>query len=656
MSVSKATKERRNKMKNIWKTFAALAVMASVATKGTAQSNAVPFDKAHWDLTNGEVTEYLGRQALTGDAVLKDIVFDNGVIEVDIAVTDVRRRSYPGLVFRVRDGGNAERFYVRPHRAPIYPDSLQYTPEFNGDSTWQFCNGEGYTNVAVIPANQWNRLKIEVHGSRARVYWNDDDKPAVVISDLKHGESKGGIELWRGAGEAPVYFSNFRYRHDDSLPFDPPPDVETPDGMIMDWEISRGYPAAKLEVPGMNYPRFFVIAGAEWEKVNPDTSGLVNVSKYRRRSSDQPDVVFARTIFQSDKKQEIRLDFGYSDEVLIFLNGRRVFYGISHYTRRDPSFLGIIGLHDAVHLTVEKGRNEIFLILKDWFGGWGFMAKADKPLQPPTKDHGRLTKVWEVTEDVFTPESVLHDPKRDVLYVTNYNPRFKKDAKEEDYVGYISKLSLDGNVLEKKWASPLHSPAGMAIHENRLYTLERRDLAEIDLETGNILSRYPIPGVDFPNDLAIDEAGNIYISDTSPLDWTNGKIYRFSKGQFEVWLEGYDAWRPNAMYMVDGKLLFGGAAGDPFVKAVDLKTKHIARVASLGAGTIDGLRIDGKGNTLVSHWEGQLYSITPSGEVTELIDAGGQYATADFEYIGDKNLLIIPTFTSNSVVAFRLRE
>jgi sugar lactone lactonase YvrE len=168
--------------------------------------------------------------------------------------------------------------------------------------------------------------------------------------------------------------------------------------------------------------------------------------------------------------------------------------------------------------------------------------------------------------------------------------------------------------------------------------------------------RYPIPGVDFPNDLAIDETGDIYISDTAPTDWTRGKIYKFSKGTFEVWLEGYDAWRPNGMVIHDGKLLFGGAAGDPFVHTVDLKTKYRGTITSLGAGTIDGLRVDGKGNHLVSHWEGQIYSITPSGDVTELINAIGEFATADFEYIVEKNLLIVPTFTANKVVAFRFKE
>ena len=619
-----------------------------------AQEQPIPFSDTHWDLSNAQLTKYLGRQSVSGTAILKNVVFEDGTILFDIAISDVRRRSYPGIEFRVRENGMSEHLYIRPHRAPIYPDALQYTPKFNGESCWQFCNGPGYTNQIIVPAEKWNQLKIEVSGKQARVYWNDMDKPALVIPNLMHGTSKGGIILSRGPGEAPLYFSNFRYRPDNNLAFDPSPEIETPENTLANWEISRGYPAGNIRLSEMKYPRFFQIAAAQWEHVEADGSGLVNISKIRKRSEDQPDLIFARTIFQSEEKKDIRLDFGYSDEVLIFLNGKPVFHGISYYTRRDPSFLGIIGYHDDIHLTVEKGRNEIFLILREWFGGWGFMAKTDQPLNAPKKDHTRLTRAWEADNDLTVPESVIYDQEHEVLYVTNFNPRFQKNAKEESYKGYISKLGLDGNLIEKKWVFPLHAPTGMAIHKDKLYTLERRNLTEIELKSGKILQRYPIPDVDFPNDLAIDKKGAIYISDTAPVDWTKGKIYRFYKGQFEVWLEGYDIWRPNAMFIHNGKLLFGGAAGDPFFKAVDLETKHMERIGSLGAGTIDGFRVDKNGNYLVSHWEGQIYSVTPSGEVTELIDSDFLFNTADFEYIAERNLLIIPTFFTNKIIAYKI--
>jgi len=89
---------------------------------------------------------------------------------------------------------------------------------------------------------------------------------------------------------------------------------------------------------------------------------------------------------------------------------------------------------------------------------------------------------------------------------------------------------------------------------------------------------------------------------------------------------------------------------------VDVKTRSITAVTCLGAGVIDGIRPAGDGSYLVSHWEGRVFSVSPSGRVVELMDAAGQFNTADFEYLTDHRLLIVPTFVDNRVVAYRLSD
>ena len=61
-----------------------------------------------------------------------------------------------------------------------------------------------------------------------------------------------------------------------------------------------------------------------------------------------------------------------------------------------------------------------------------------------------VEKVWE-TEKIFElPESVIYDPTNDVLYVSNITDHpFNKDG-----TGYISKIGLDGTIIEKKWIDP----------------------------------------------------------------------------------------------------------------------------------------------------------------------------------------------------------
>ena len=67
-------------------------------------------------------------------------------------------------------------------------------------------------------------------------------------------------------------------------------------------------------------------------------------------------------------------------------------------------------------------------------------------------DH--LKVLWE-TEKIFElPESVIYDKKNDVLYVSNITDHpFNKDG-----TGYISKIGLDGTVIEKNGSNHLMLP------------------------------------------------------------------------------------------------------------------------------------------------------------------------------------------------------
>ena len=65
-------------------------------------------------------------------------------------------------------------------------------------------------------------------------------------------------------------------------------------------------------------------------------------------------------------------------------------------------------------------------------------------------EQGSITKLWETSEtELQTPESVIHDEKRNVLYVANING----SPMEKVENGFISKLSLEGEILDLKWFS-----------------------------------------------------------------------------------------------------------------------------------------------------------------------------------------------------------
>ncbi len=179
--------------------------------------------------------------------------------------------------------------------------------------------------------------------------------------------------------------------------------------------------------------------------------------------------------------------------------------------------------------------------------------------------------------------------------------------------------------------------------------VERQNLVEIDPNSGKIATRYPIAQPVFLNDVAADDMGNLYISDSS-----KHVIYRFSGGVIEEWIKDDEIRNPNGLHVL-GRELIVGNNGDNCLKAVDLESKKISKIVNLGPGIIDGIRSDGKGNLIVSHWEGKVYRVGSDGAVEKLLDLTALgINTADLEFIQEKGLFIIPTFVNNRVLVYRL--
>ena len=378
-----------------------------------------------------------------------------------------------------------------------------------------------------------------------------------------------------------------------------------------------------------------------WQKVIAEPSGLVDISRYVKFGGRFPEFVWARTIISAGQDELRELSFGYSDGVCIFINGELIFSGASGYRQRDPSFAGIIGYNDAVYLPLIKGDNELLLSVFESFGGWGFMAcDADAVFE-----HEKISKSWELRKDLRYPESVTYDPKRDMLYVSNYYSGIPRGE-------FISRLNPDGRMVQAAWITELDRPLGLKIYEDRLYAVERTALAEIDIDSGRVVHRYPFPSPQLPNDLAIDSSGGIYVSDTR-----RSVIYKLNGDNFEVWLETDEISGPNGLACTGTALLVGNT-GDGAIKTVDLNTRETAVLVKLGDGSgTDGLIATGDGDFLASDYTGRLYRITPDGVKTLLLDtSAGKTFLADFAYIEKQGLLVVPTFQDNRVIAYRLEK
>jgi len=261
-----------------------------------------------------------------------------------------------------------------------------------------------------------------------------------------------------------------------------------------------------------------------------------------------------------------------------------------------------------------------------------------------------LVKAWE-TEPVFsTPESAVFDAKRNRIYISNFNT-FPRDLESAN--DFISVLDLDGNVLRLKWITGLKAPTGIAIHDDHLYVVERDGIGKYKIESGEFSEKIKIPSPGFLNDIAINEKGIIYFTDTSPRKPEASAVYRFREGVMDT-ISNDPINRSNGLLYDRGSLLVGNS-GDQCLKKIVLETNEVHNVARLDTGIIDGIKLYKNDYYIVTLWEGRIYMVHTSGTVKELLDVrGSNIKTADIEFIPEQNLLVIPTFGHNRVIAYRI--
>jgi len=251
-----------------------------------------------------------------------------------------------------------------------------------------------------------------------------------------------------------------------------------------------------------------------------------------------------------------------------------------------------------------------------------------------------LEKVWQTTADLKTPESVLYDVERDVIYVSNING----DPAQKDGNGFISILNSDGNEKKLEWIKNLNAPKGMAIYKGKLYVADVDQLVEIDIEKGTIVAKYDAPGAIFLNDVTACMNGMIFVSDTR-----TAKIHELNEGKFTVWMEGKPLEMPNGLMAEKGKLL----VGDKNIYEVDIQTKQ-TKLLIEDAGGVDGLEKNNDGDFVFSNWPGRIF-IHKNGLNIKLLDTEEKKLnSADIDYDLKHDLVLVPTFFDNHIVAYKI--
>lgn len=251
-----------------------------------------------------------------------------------------------------------------------------------------------------------------------------------------------------------------------------------------------------------------------------------------------------------------------------------------------------------------------------------------------------LKKLWQ-TDHLNVPESVLIGQDQRTLYVSLIGPG---DHTIADGNGAIAQIDRQGKIINKDWITGLNAPKGLGEYEDKLYVADLKELVIIDIPNKKIIEKITVPGVGMLNDVTVDPAGNVLISDSK-----GGKIYRYKQGKVEVFLPNLV--NPNGLLAVSNGLYFLDSGSLFYLD----KNKIATKIATGMEKSTDGLQKDGD-NFLVSAWIGVLYYINKDGKVTTLLDSRAEKMnTADFSFDPESRLLYLPTFFKNQVIAYQVQ-
>ena len=218
--------------------FALAVLLVSSGAKIRGQQGqklaGLALDKLELRNVKAEPVTYLGRSAVRVTdagpeglddaarlAVVPGTSFQDGTIEVNLS-GDTRPnappnlRGFVGIAFRITpDRSHFECFYLRPKNGRAEDQlqrnhSVQYIsmPGFGWQKLRSESPGKYESYVDLVPG-QWTQVKIQVAGSRARLYVNGAEQPALIVNDLKQPSVDGAIALWVGLGTI-AHFSDLR--------------------------------------------------------------------------------------------------------------------------------------------------------------------------------------------------------------------------------------------------------------------------------------------------------------------------------------------------------------------------------------------------------------------------------------------------------------
>lgn len=344
---------------------------------GQNNPRTIPMTSSNWEQLEGfKDTKYIfeefeGRETLllNGKVTVKGHQFTNGIIEVDVYANEAR--SFAGIVFR-KQGGTMEEVYMRLHKSK-QPDAVQYSAIYNHEINWQLYRE--YQAKVTFKTKGWNTLRIEVNGTTAKIFINNEK--ALTVNNLKTGFSDGQIGLWALYNNR---FSNFRITNLDEVASANQPTKESNSSdIIKKWNVTQAFPY----IEGTLNPEHF--SKMAFKSLNTEASGLLPISKYIERTSvgnfeaNKEEYAVVSTTIVTNTNEVRQFFFDYSDKIFVYLNGKLIFSGNNAFRSKGVQYMGYVDIKaNSLYLDLKKGENTLHCVVIDKANGWGIIGGLKK--------------------------------------------------------------------------------------------------------------------------------------------------------------------------------------------------------------------------------------------------------------------------------------
>ncbi|MBA2403505.1 MAG: SMP-30/gluconolactonase/LRE family protein [Bdellovibrionales bacterium] len=264
---------------------------------------------------------------------------------------------------------------------------------------------------------------------------------------------------------------------------------------------------------------------------------------------------------------------------------------------------------------------------------------------------------FEISEGILHPESIIYSPQHGAFFVSNVASGNPMETKP---VGYLSKISKDGKVINAKWVTGMHAPKGIAIVGDDLYVTDVTRVHKVSISKSKITKTFQVKNSKFLNDAVADANGNVYVS-----DMFSDILYRIINDKLSVWVQDPKLEGSNGLF-TDGKehllVVKWGTQVDP--KTFQTKTPGdmaiipLAKTSDINVvkeiqGHLDGITVDAKGVLWISDWmNGDIFTMSKSGKVKKMFNFG--QGTADISVAKELDLLMIPQMNQSKIIFIQL--